>query len=547
VTSTGNQAGADITTDAVIIGAGFAGLYLVHRLTELGFSARVFEAAADVGGTWYWNRYPGARCDVESFYYSYSFSPELQDEWAWTERYPAQPEILAYLRHVADRFDLRRHIRFGTRVVSAVFDHASSLWTVHTDIGEEVSARFVFLATGCLSAARTPDIPGLEDFGGQVLHTGRWPHDEVDLRGKRVGIIGTGSSGIQVMPEIADAAAATVVFQRTANFCVPSWNRPLTDEDQRWVRSRYPELRAQARMSGGGLPIDPPEQSALAVEPEERQLRYQAGWMGGSAARFMSTFNDLLLDAGANATAAEFVRAKIREIVKDPATAERLCPSTHPLGTKRLPQDITYFEKFNDSRVSLVDVAQTPIVRIEPGAVVTGGERVPLDVLVFATGFDAMTGSILKIEISRSDGVRLADRWADGPRTYLGLAVAGFPNFFSIAGPGSPSVLSNVVVSIEQHVDWLADLLRHMREQELTRIEATREAEDAWVETANRYAAATLYPTAASWYVGANIPGKPRMFMPFVGGVGTYRTICDEIAREGYRGFTLTRTTPVPA
>jgi cyclohexanone monooxygenase len=527
------------STDVVIIGAGFAGLYLVHRLTELGFSARVIEAGDEVGGTWYWNRYPGARCDVESFYYSYSFSPELQEEWVWTERYPAQPEIIAYLKHVSERFDLRRHITFGSRVVSAAFDDLSSTWTVRTDTGDSIAARFLLLATGCLSAARTPDIPGIEHFAGQLLHTGRWPHKEVELAGRRVGIIGTGSSGIQVMPEIAEVAAATVVFQRTANFCVPSWNRPLTEDEQRWVRANYPELRAKARVSPGGLPLDPPEQSALEVDPEERTRRYEASWMSGSAARFMGTFTDLMLDMDANDTAVEFIRNKIRELVKDPVVAERLCPTTHPLGSKRLPQDVTYFETFNDPRVSLVDLTVTPIRRVEADAVVTSAGRIPLDVIVFATGFDAMTGSILNIDIRRSDGVRLAEHWAAGPRTYLGLAVSGFPNLFSIAGPGSPSVLSNVVASIEQHVEWVADLLDHMRRHELTTIEATREAEDGWVDLNNEYVAHTLYPGVASWYMGANVPGKPQVFMPFIGGVGVYRGICDDVAGNNYRGFTF--------
>jgi cyclohexanone monooxygenase len=541
VTATNGAATTATKTDAVIIGAGFAGLYLVHRLTELGFSARVIEAGDEVGGTWYWNRYPGARCDVESFYYSYSFSPELQEEWVWTERYPAQPEILAYLKHVSERFGLRRHITFGSRVVSAAFDDHSSTWTVRTDTGDSITARFLFLATGCLSAARTPDIAGIEHFAGLLLHTGRWPHEEVDLAGKRVGIIGTGSSGIQVIPEIAEVAAATVVFQRTANFCVPSWNRPLAEDEQRWVRENYPELRAKARVSPGGLPLDPPEQSALEVDPDERTRRYEESWMSGSAPRFLGTFTDLMRDMDANDTAVEFIRNKIREIVKDPVVAERLCPTTHPLGTKRLPQDVTYFEKFNDPRVSLVDLTVTPIRRFEPDAVVTSAGRIPLDVIVFATGFDAMTGSILNIDIRRSDGVRLAEHWAAGPRTYLGVAVSGFPNMFGIAGPGSPSVLSNVVTSIEQHVEWVADLLDHMRRHDLATIEATREAEDGWVDLNNEYVARTLYPGVASWYMGANVPGKPQVFMPFVGGVGVYRGLCDDVTRDNYRGFTFSR------
>jgi cyclohexanone monooxygenase len=523
--------------DAVVVGAGFAGLYLVHRLTEMGFTVRALEAGEDVGGTWYWNRYPGARCDVESFYYSYSFDPQLEQDWWWTERYPAQPEILAYLRHVAERHDLRRHITFGTRVVSATFDDHGNTWEVHTDRGDQIHARFLLLATGPLSAARTPDISGLEDFTGEVVHTADWPEHGIDLSGKRVGIIGTGSSGIQVMPEIAKDADATVIFQRTANFCVPSWNRPLTEEEQRDIRARYRELRAVARVSPGGLPFPRPTESALAVGSEERRHRYEEAWAYGSASRFIATFTDLMTDEAANETAADFVRAKIREIVKDPATAERLCPVSHPLGTKRLPQDITYLECFNDPRVSLVDLSETPIDHIDAGGVVTSAGHNPLDVLVFATGFDALSGAILKIDISRNDGVRLAEHWAAGPRTYLGMAIAGFPNLFTLTGPGSPSVLSNVPVSIEQQVEWVSDLLLDMRERGEIRIETTQHAEDEWLERSNQYVTPTLYPIAGSWYMGANVPGKPRVFLPFAGGVGRYRELCEDVARDGYRGF----------
>jgi cyclohexanone monooxygenase len=525
--------------DVLIVGAGFAGLYLVHRLTQLGFSARVIEAGRDVGGTWYWNRYPGARCDVESFFYSYSFDPQLEQDWRWSERYPAQPEILAYLRHVADRFDLRRQITFDTRVIAATFDDLDSTWTARTDAGDEITARFLMLATGPLSAARTPDIAGLENFAGEVLHTAYWPEDGVDLTGKRVGIIGTGSSGIQVMPEIAKEAAATVVVQRTANFLVPSWNRPLTEDEQRDVRARYRELREQSRLSPGGLPFARATESALEVDDAERLRRYEDAWAYGSASRFVGTFADLLTDLDANATAADFVRVKIRELVHDPETAARLCPTTHPLGTKRLPQDIAYFEAFNDPRVSLVDLTETPIDHIAAEGVVTTAGVHRLDVLVFATGFDALSGAILKIEITRSDGVRLAEHWAAGPRTYLGMAIAGFPNLFTLSGPGSPSVLSNVPVSIELQVEWLSDLMVHLRESERLRIEATRAAEDEWQTLSNRNVQATLYPSAASWYMGANVPGKPRVFLPFVGGVDQYRQLCDNVARDGYRGFEL--------
>jgi len=525
--------------DAVIVGAGFGGMYMLHRLRGLGLSAVVFDTATDVGGTWYWNRYPGARCDVESMQYSYSFSPEIQQEWRWPETFSAQPDILRYAGFVADKLDLRRDMWFETKVTEATFDPASRRWTVRTDRGDVVSARYCVMATGCLSAARLPDLPGIDDFQGATYHTGWWPHEGVDFTGKRVAVIGTGSSAIQSIPVIAAEAAEVTVFQRTPNFSIPSRNVPMTDEYEQSWKSVYPERRAAARMTRNGVLADPNDFSALSVSEEERQRIYEDRWRRGGTT-FMAAFNDLIVDKAANDTAAAFVRSKIRDMVKDPRTAELLAPTSHPIGTKRICVDTAYFETYNRPNVTLVDIRPAGIERITPQGVLTGGVEYEADIIVFATGFDAMTGALTRIDIRGRDGVALADKWEAGPRTYLGLMSAGFPNLFMITGPGSPSVLSNMMVSIEQHVDWVADCLAALDERQLDCIEATQAAEDDWVAHVNEVAHKTLYPQAASWYMGANVPGKPRVFMPYIGGVGAYRAICDEIAADGFRGFRLT-------
>ena len=528
----------DRSFDAVFVGAGFAGIYMLHRLRGLGLSVQVYEAGGDVGGTWYWNRYPGARCDVESMDYSYSFSDELQQEWRWTERYAAQPEILAYINHVVDRLDLRRDIQFDTRVTAAVFDEAAARWTVSTDRGDRVSARFCIMATGCLSAAQIPEIPGLESFEGSRYHTGRWPHEGVDFTGRRVAVIGTGSSAIQSIPIIARQAAHLVVFQRTPNYSVPAWNGPLDPDYERKVKANYAEFRRQARESRIGFVVECVGESALAVEPEERQRQYEARWSRGGLG-FGFTYADLLTDQAANDTAAEFFRGKIRAIVRDPAVAEALVPRGYPIGTKRLCVDTGYYETFNRDNVTLVDLRKTPIERITPKGVRTSEAEYAVDDIVFATGFDAMTGALLKIDIRGRAGESLRRKWEAGPRTYLGVAVAGFPNLFMITGPGSPSVLSNMIVSIEQHVDWIADCISYLLRHGHDSIEATAEAEDAWVAHVDQVGHLTLYPRANSWYMGANVPGKPRVFMPYIGGVGTYRQTCDQIAAKGYEGFEI--------
>jgi cyclohexanone monooxygenase len=525
--------------DAVVVGAGFAGLYMLYRLRGLGLSARVYEAGDGVGGTWYWNRYPGARCDVESMDYSYSFSDELQQEWKWTERYASQPEILTYINHVADRFDLRRDIQLSTRVTRAVFDAAASRWTVETDRGDRVSARFCIMATGCLSSAQVPKFPGLETFRGRRYHTGHWPHEGVDFTGQRVGVIGTGSSAIQSIPIIASQAAHLFVFQRTPNFSIPAHNAPIDPEFEQRVKRDYAEFRRQARQSRVGFVVERSEASALAVPPDERQREYEKRWRRGGLG-FTATYVDLLTNKDANDTAAEFCRSKIRSVVRDRAVAEALVPTHYPVGTKRMCVDTHYYETFNRDNVTLIDLRKTSIEAIVPDGLRTRDAVYALDSLVFATGFDAMTGALLAVDIRGRDGRALRDTWAEGPRTYLGLTVAGFPNLFAITGPGSPSVLSNMIVSIEQHVDWIADCLAYLRAHDRVAIEATAPAQDRWVAHVNEVGHATLYPLANSWYMGANIPGKPRIFMPYIGGVGAYRQICDEVAAKGYEGFSLT-------
>jgi cyclohexanone monooxygenase len=525
--------------DVVVVGAGFAGMYMLHRLRKQKLSVRVYEQGGDVGGTWYWNRYPGARCDVESMQYSYSFSDKLQQEWDWSERYAPQPEILRYASHVADRFDLRRDIQLNTRVDRAIFDEDAGSWSVDTSDGKMVTANYVVLATGCLSNARMPDIKGLADFKGGVYHTGHWPHEPVDFSGLRVGVIGTGSSGIQSVPVIAEQAHHLTVFQRTANFSIPAHNAALTTEEREAFRANYPEIRRFAREEArNGIYTELPDRGALDDGDNERRARYEARWQRGGLT-FMAVYTDLALDKAANDTAASFVREKIAEIVRNPQTAKLLQPNNHPIGSKRICVDTEYFATFNRPNVTLVDIRTNPIEEITANAVRSGGKDYEVDALVLATGFDAMTGSVAKIDIRGRNGQTLNQKWAEGPKTYLGLMSAGFPNLFIITGPGSPSVLSNMMVSIEQHVDWITDAIAYMRNRGLATMEADKDAEDRWVDHVNEVANTTLYPQANSWYMGANIPGKPQIFMPYIGGVGVYRQICNEVAAKGYKGFAM--------
>jgi cyclohexanone monooxygenase len=524
--------------DIVIVGAGFAGLYALHRLRSAGFAVRALDAAAGVGGTWYWNRYPGARCDVESMQYSYSFSEALEQEWSWSERYATQPEILAYLEHVADRFELRPDIQLETRVVGAAFEESEHRWLIETDRGERITARFLIMATGCLSTWQVPSFPGLAEFEGEAIHTADWPPDSVDFSGKRVGVIGTGSSGIQAIPMIATQAEHLFVFQRTPTFSVPARNAPLSPAAQEEVKAHYPELRRQARAHPGGYWFPLAESSALAVDDHERRRHYEREWEKGGVQVLLS-FDDLLVDPDANATLAEFVRDKIREIVADEEVASLLTPAGFPIGAKRLCVDTDYYRTFNRENVSLVDVAAAPIEAITPTGLCTAADEYELDAIVFATGFDAGTGALLGIDIRGRDGTSLREYWRDGPRSYLGLQVAGFPNLFSLAGPGSPSALTNMVAAIEQHVEWVGDLLEHAREHGFTNIEVDTVAEEGWDDQLRRVAEETIFPRANSWYLGANIPGKPRVFMFYAGGLGSYRDLCDRIAAQGYDGFKM--------
>ncbi|MBM3519041.1 MAG: NAD(P)/FAD-dependent oxidoreductase [Alphaproteobacteria bacterium] len=523
--------------DMVVVGAGFAGLAMLHAARALGLAVRVVEAGGGVGGTWFWNRYPGARCDVESMEYSYQFSEALQQDWVWHERYAAQPEILAYAEHVADRFDLRRDIQFDTRVVSAAFDEDRSEWRVTTTAGETLRTRFMVMATGCLSVANRPDLPGLGRFRGPRYHTGDWPHEGVDFSGLRVGIIGTGSSAVQAIPVIAERADHLTVFQRTATYTVPAHNRPLPPAESAAIKADYATLRARAKRTFSGIDIVFNEAEALAVTPAARQREYEARWAQGGIG-FIAAFADLLRSAEANATAAQFVRDKIGEVVRDPAVAERLAPR-HVIGCKRLCLDTGYWRSFNQPNVTLVDIAENPIAGVVEGGIVAGGRTWPLDAIVLATGFDAMTGALNRIDIGGIGGLKLAQKWAAGPRTYLGLAIAGFPNLFTVTGPGSPSVLTNMLPTIEQHVEWIAACVAHVGARGARQIAAEPGAEDAWVAHNAEVASRTLRSTCASWYVGANVPGKPRVFMPYIGGFPTYVKACAAIAAEGYAGFHL--------
>ena len=527
--------------DVVVVGGGgVAGLYLLYRLRGLGLNVTAFEAGSDVGGTWYWNRYPGCRCDVDSLEYSYSFANDLQQEWHWPERYGTQPEILKYVNHVADRFDLRRYIQFNTRVTSAVFDANSNLWTVTTDQNDMIRATFCVMATGNLSTPRKPDFPGIDDFEGEWYHTGLWPHEGVDFTGLRVGVIGTGSSGVQSIPYIAAQAQHLHVFQRTANFSLPARNGPMNVQTELTHKAEYPARRKAAYDTPFGIAgYPPPAKSALEVPADERDQIYEDKWAEGGSISFLYAFNDLLTNKAANDTASEFVRQKIRSMVKDQEVAELLAPHTHPMGTKRLILDTNYYETYNRDNVTLVDVKSAPIEEITKTGLRTAQAGYELDAIVFATGFDAMTGAMLDIDIRVKDGASLKEAWSAGPRTYLGLMIAGFPNLFTITGPGSPGVKSNMMLSIEQHTNWIVDCLQHLRSRHHRRIEVEPEAEESWVTHVREVADSTLYPLANSWYMGANIPGKPLIFMPYVGGVQLYKKKCDEVVANGYEGFSI--------
>lgn len=531
------EAGTQVV-DVVVVGAGFAGLRALHTLRERGHSVVVLEAGEGVGGVWNWNRYPGARCDVESYDYSYGFSEELQQQWRWSERYAAQPEILRYLRHVAERFDLYPHIRLSTRMTSGTWDETAHRWRVETDNGLPVSARYLVMATGQLSTTKAPNLPGTDTFSGETYHTGQWPHTDVDLAGKRVGVIGTGSSGMQMIPVIASEVEHLTVFQRTPNFSVPASNAPITDEDDAQVKQSYAARRAALQNSPTGLSVPINPISALEVSEEDRRLHYESSWphLGFG---FVLAYRDLLTNQEANDTAADFIRGKIAEMVLDPQTREKLLPRGFPFGAKRPSVDSRYFETFNRDNVTLVDVRSDALEAIVPEGVRTSSGLHELDVLVFATGFDVFTGSLFRAGITGRGGITLQQKWSTGPRTFLGLMTADFPNMFVVAGPGSPSLLSNVIVSTEQHVDFIADLLDHMQESGCTVIEPTERASDDWVEHVNAKAMETLYPSAPSYYNGNEVAGKPRVFVPYSGGVRGYRRILEKVVADHYEGFVM--------
>jgi cation diffusion facilitator CzcD-associated flavoprotein CzcO len=526
------------TVDAVIVGAGFSGMYLLHKLRQMNMSAVVFEAGTDVGGTWYWNRYPGARVDVESLAYSYSFDEDLEQDFEWQERYPTQPEILKYARYVADRFDLRKDIQFRTRVTAATWNDDDRTWLVRTEYGDAVAGRFLIMATGCLSSSKLPEIPGLDAFAGPSYHTAHWPHEGVDFTGLRVGLIGTGSSGVQSIPVIAEQAAELTVFQRTPAYSLPARNRPLRPDEISAMKANYRAYRQAQKESGFGVPVPLPTKSALEATPEERDAAFEVAWESGSLVNLLLAYTDLAVNQEANDMAKEWIHRKIHSIVKDQQTADDLCPE-YPVGTKRPCLDTNYFETYNRPNVHLVNINRTPLVEVTEKGIRTSDKEYEFDAIVYATGFDAMTGALTNVDIRGRDGLSLKETWSAGPRTYLGIGSAGFPNLFMITGPGSPSVLSNMVVSIEQHVDWVADAIAHLESKGLRAIEPTLEAQDEWVDHVNLIASYTLYPKANSWYMGANVPGKPRVFMPYAGGVGEYRKKCDQVAADGYPGFAM--------
>ena len=538
---TGVNAGRTVprSIDVVVIGAGFAGLYAHYKFRALGLAAFGFEAAPDIGGTWFWNRYPGARCDVESLDYAYSFSPEVLDDWRWSERFATQPEILQYANHVAEKFGLRREIAFDTRVTSAGFDEATNEWLVRTDRGDEVRCKYLMTAVGSLSLPKAPEIPGIEDYAGRWVQTGAWPREPVDVADKRVAVIGTGSSGIQSIPILAEQAAHLTVFQRTPNFSVPAHNGPVDPTYEAEVRADYAAHHKRNRYTKGGVP---PRINtglpAMSVSEEERRAKFEQAWGFGTFS-LQSVFSDVSSNPESNAAAAAFVHEKIRGVVKDPATAEKLMPKSFPFGTKRLCLDTNYYATFNRDNVDLVDIRDTPIERITSAGIKTTEQEYPFDLIVFATGFDAVTGPLLALDITGANGLTLHDAWAEGPQSYLGLMIAGFPNLFTVNGPSSPSVLANMLQTIEHHVDWITDCIDHMERNGLSRIDADAEAQVAWAHEVADMASKTLYTKANSWYMGANVPGKPRVFLMYIGGLDRYVERVEAIVSNGYAGFTF--------
>lgn len=526
--------------DALVIGAGFGGMCMVHRLRGMGLKVQGIEAGGDVGGVWYWNRYPGARCDLMSIDYSYSFSDEIQQEWTWSEQFAAQPEILAYANYVADKLDLRKEFQFDTRVESAEFDDARGLWVARTDRGEVLEATYCIMATGPLSVPKPVDYEGAEDFKGEIHYAARWPHQEVSFAGKRVGLVGTGSTGIQIVPVVAEQADELFVFQRTPSFTMPMRNKPLDADYVAQVKRHYPALRASARNTAIGGVRPQTTRPLFSVTPQERVELMEDSWARGGLA-FLGTFSDLLFNAEANEIVAEFVRGKIGEVVKDPDVAERLKPRGYPIFARRPCLDTNYYESFNRPNVHLVDLLEDPIVRLTAGGVQTRTREIELDALIMATGYDGLTGALLAIDIKGRGGRSLREKWRDGARSYLGLAMEGFPNLFTICGANGPAALANIVTLDEQNTDWIADCITHMRDNGLATIEADAHAEGQWMDAIAALADRSLMPKANTWYVGANVEGKPRVFSLYSGGFHKYREICEGVVADGYRGFSFER------
>ncbi len=525
--------------DAIVIGAGISGMYLIYRLRELGLSVRVYEAGGEVGGTWYWNRYPGCRFDSESISYGYSFSDELLQEWDWNEHYAGQPETQRYLEFVADKFDFRRDIEFNTRIKAATYDEDRNLWEIETEQGKHARAQFLITAVGVLSEPYTPKFEGLDTFEGDSWHTGWWPHEPVDMSDKRVGVIGTGATAVQLITEVAKNVGRLHVFQTQPEYCVPLHNSPIEAEEMREVKAHYPELFQRCRETYAAFDHRFDERSALDVSPEEREAFYEELYAKPGFSLWLGNFHDIFTNRKANDTISEFVRKKIRERINDPVLAEKLVPTDHGFGTKRVPMESGYYEVYNQDNVELIDLKESPIERMTPKGIKTGNAEYELDIIIFATGFDAVTGALNRIDIRGQGGQALKDKWAQGPLTYLGLQSAGFPNLFTVVGPNNGATFCNIPRCIEQNVEWVTDCIRYMREHEFARISTTPEAEDKWTEHVYETVNATLLPQTPTWFFGANVPGKQRVFLLYAGGHPLYRQKCDEVAAKGYEGFVL--------
>jgi len=528
--------------DAVIIGAGMAGMYQLYRLRQLGLRVKVVEAGTDVGGTWYWNRYPGARFDSESWSYGFSFSPEVLQEWSWVEHFSAQPDTLRYLNYIADKFDLRKDMQFSSRVVAARYHENGRYWEIETEGGGRVHGRLMITALGPLSAYTEPRFDGMADFLGQSFHTARWPRTEVKFEGKRVAVIGTGASGIQTIQEVAKTASHLTVFQRTANYCAPLHNSRITEEEQAKIKASYPEIFARCQETAACFVHMFDSRSVFDVSPEEREAFFEKLYAEPGFGILQGNFHDILSSTAANDLISDFVKKKIRQRVRDPKVAEKLIPTNHGFGTRRLPLETRYFEVYNQDNVLLVDIRDTPIERITPLGIKTSEQEYPFDIIIYATGFDAVTGGFDRIDIRGTGGQRLRDKWDGNPKTLLGLQVAGFPNMLTLVGPHNVATRCNIPRCIEQNVEWVTDLVKYMREHNLTRVEATPEAEKEWTDHVIEIASGMLIGKTPSWYTGvnSNVPGrdKPRV-ITYQGGAPAYRQRCEEVARSGYAGFAL--------